>query len=90
MLSKLQTRFTAWLGQLALDELIGRSQLVADHEFPLRQFQAAARHLMSEEAEALLAELTPSSGTAWSKLHDNLTSRLTETRRSMAKSARSR
>ena len=32
---------------------------------------------MSEEAEALAAELSPSSGAAWAKLHDNLTSQIT-------------
>ncbi|HEX5992162.1 MAG TPA: M3 family metallopeptidase, partial [Thermomicrobiales bacterium] len=49
----------------------------AEHDFPLRQLHAAARHLMSEEAEALAAELSPSSGAAWAKLHDNLTSQIT-------------
>ena len=78
-LSKLQTRFTAWVGALPLDDLIDQSQLAAEHEFPLRQLHAAARHLMSEEAEALVAELTPSSGSAWAKLHDNLTSQITAT-----------
>ena len=32
---------------------------------------------MSEEAEALAAELSPSSGGAWAKLDDNLTSQIT-------------
>ena len=78
-LSKLTTRFTAWVGTLSLDELINQSQLAVEHDFPLRQLQVAARHLMSEEAEGLVAELTPSSGAAWAKLHDNLTSQLTAT-----------
>ena len=78
-LSKLQTRFTAWVGTLSLDELVNQSQLAVEHEFPLRQLQVAARHLMSEEAEGLIAELTPSSGAAWAKLHDNLTSQITAT-----------
>ncbi len=76
-LSKLQTRFTAWVGTLSLDELVMQSPLAAEHDFPLRQLQVAAQHLMSEEAEGLVAELTPSSGAAWSKLHDNLTSQIT-------------
>lgn len=76
-LSKLQTRFTAWIGTISLDELIEQSELAAEHEFPLRQLHTAARHLMSEEAEGLVAELTPSSGAAWAKLHDNLTSQIT-------------
>ena len=79
VLSKLRTRFTAWVGTLPLDELVGQSPLAAEHDFPLRQLQVAARHLMSEDAEGLVAELTPSSGAAWAKLHDNLTSQITAT-----------
>jgi oligoendopeptidase F len=75
-LDKLQTRFTAWVGILPIEELVKRSTLAAEHDFPLRQLHAAARHLMSEEAEALAAELSPSSGAAWAKLHDNLTSQI--------------
>jgi oligoendopeptidase F len=76
-LDKLQTRFTAWVGTLPIEELVERSTIGAGHAFPLRQLHAAARHLMSEEAEALAAELSPSSGAAWAKLHDNLTSQIT-------------
>jgi oligoendopeptidase F len=75
-LDKLQTRFTAWVGILPIEGLVKRSTLAAEHDFPLRQLHAAARHLMSEEAEALAAELSPSSGAAWAKLHDNLTSQI--------------
>jgi oligoendopeptidase F len=75
-LDKLQMRFTAWVGILPIEELVKRSTLAAEHDFPLRQLHAAARHLMSEEAEALAAELSPSSGAAWAKLHDNLTSQI--------------
>src|SRR4051794_6005344 len=75
-LDKLQTRFTAWVGTLPIEELVKRSTIGAEHAFPLRQLHAAARHLMSEEAEALAAELSPSSGAAWAKLHDSLTSQI--------------
>jgi pepF/M3 family oligoendopeptidase len=77
LLSKLQTRFTAWIGELPIEEIIRRSPLAAAHAFPLRQLHAAARHLMSEAEEALAAELAPSSGVAWDKLHSNLTSQVT-------------
>jgi pepF/M3 family oligoendopeptidase len=76
-LDKLQTRFTAWVGIVPIAELVERSALAAEHDFPLHQLHMAARHLMSEEAEALAAELSPSSGAAWAKLHDNLTSQIT-------------
>jgi oligoendopeptidase F len=76
-LDKLETRFTAWVGTLPIEEVVARSTIGAEHAFPLRQLHVAARHLMSEEAEALAAELSPSSGAAWAKLHDNLTSQIT-------------
>jgi oligoendopeptidase F len=75
--TKLQTRFNAWLGTLPLEDLIGRSALAAAHAFPLRLLHDAATHLMSEAEEALAAELAPSSGAAWDKLHGNLSSRIT-------------
>ena len=75
-LSKLKMRFTAWVGALPITEMISRSPLAAAHAYPLRQLHQAARHLMSEEEEALAAELAPSSGVAWSKLHGNLTSQI--------------
>jgi oligoendopeptidase F len=78
-LDKLQTRFTAWVDTLPIEELVEHSTLGGEHAFPLRQLHMAARHLMSEEAEALAAELSPSSGAAWAKLHDNLTSQITAT-----------
>lgn len=74
--TKLQTRFNAWVGTLPIDDLIDRSALAADHAFPLRLLHQAARHLMSEAEEALAAELAPSSGAAWDKLHGNLSSRI--------------
>ena len=50
--------------------------LPREHEFPLRQLHVAARHLMSEEAKPR-GGVVSSSGAAWAKLHDNLTSQIT-------------
>src|SRR5215203_7542941 len=47
VLDKLQTRFTAWLGTLPIEELVERSTIGAKHAFPLRRLHAAAQHLMS-------------------------------------------
>jgi pepF/M3 family oligoendopeptidase len=74
--SKLQTRFTAWVGALPLDELIVASPLAAAHSFPLQRLQTAAGHLMSEPEESLAAEMAPSAGSAWARLHGNLTSQI--------------
>ncbi|HLZ61455.1 MAG TPA: M3 family oligoendopeptidase [Ktedonosporobacter sp.] len=75
-LSHLGTRFTAWLGSLDMDTLIEYSQVARDHAYALRRARVQATHLMSPAEEALATELNVSSGTAWAKLHNNITSQL--------------
>ncbi|MEA2596832.1 MAG: hypothetical protein QOF01_3301 [Thermomicrobiales bacterium] len=75
-LSKLRPRATAWLGSLDVDALLERSSVARDHEFMLRYSQESARHLMSPVEESLAAELHLSGGSAWEKLHGNLTSQI--------------
>ena len=75
-LAKLGTRFTAWVGSLDVEALIGRSTAAADHAFPLRQAKREAAHLMSPAEEELAAELQPAGGTAWSKLYNNVASQI--------------
>ncbi|MCW5851434.1 MAG: M3 family oligoendopeptidase [Anaerolineae bacterium] len=75
-LAQLNTRFTAWLGSLDVEALIQQSAVAADHAFLLRKAKEEAGHLMSPAEESLAAELGVSSGTAWAKLHGNVTSQL--------------
>lgn len=75
-LSKLGTRFTAWLGQQDVEQLITKSKVAADHAFFLRRNKMVSEHLMSPEEEALAAELNPSGGLGWGRLHGNVTSQL--------------
>ncbi|MCW5881783.1 MAG: M3 family oligoendopeptidase [Anaerolineae bacterium] len=75
-LSQLSTRFTAWIGSLDVDELLRRSAVARDHEFMVRKASEEARHLMSPAEENLAAELNVPGGTAWAKLHGNVTSQL--------------
>ncbi|HEY1386896.1 MAG TPA: M3 family oligoendopeptidase [Ktedonobacterales bacterium] len=75
-LYQLGTRFTAWIGSLDVEGLIGRSAVAADHAYALRQAKIEAEHLMSPEEEALTAELNITGGSAWAKLHGNVTSQL--------------
>ena len=75
-LYQLGTRFTAWIGSLDVEGLIGRSAVAADHAYMLRQAKVEARHLMTPAEEALAAELNVTGGAAWSKLHGNVTSQL--------------
>jgi pepF/M3 family oligoendopeptidase len=76
VLWQLGTRLTAWLGSLDVEALIERSVLAREHAFFLRQSKEQAQHLMSPAEEELASELNPSAGSAWSKLHSNLTSQL--------------
>ena len=75
-LSQLGTRFTAWIGSLDVDALIMRSRAAKDHEFGLRQAKTRSEHLMPPGEEALASDLSLSSGSAWSRLHGNVTSQL--------------
>jgi len=75
-LSQLETRFTAWIGSLDVEALIERSTPAREHAFLLRKLEEEARHLMPPAEEALAAELEVTGGTAWGKLHDNMTSQL--------------
>ena len=75
-LRQLDTRFTAWIGSLDIDALIARSTVARDHAYMLRKARARAAHLMTPAEEELASELNVSSGTAWSKLHGDVTSQL--------------
>ncbi|GCE10428.1 M3 family oligoendopeptidase [Tengunoibacter tsumagoiensis] len=76
LLAQLGTRFTAWIGSLDEEELLRHSALVQAHAYSLRKTKEQSSHLMSPVEEDLAAELNVSAGSAWSKLHTNLTSQL--------------
>lgn len=76
LLNQLGTRLTAWIGSLDVEELLKRSPVAADHQYMLEKAREEAAHLMSPGEEALAAELNTSGGSAWGKLHNNLTSQL--------------
>ncbi len=75
-LSKLMTRFTAWLGTLDVDALIAASSTAAMHTYQLRLAQIEARHQMEPAQEDLAAEITLSGGVAWEQLYDDLSSQI--------------
>ena len=76
-LSQLDTRLTAWIGSLDVETLIERSTLTREHAFMLRKAKTRAAHLMTPTEENLASELNLSAGTAWEKLHGDVTSQLT-------------
>jgi oligoendopeptidase F len=79
LLSQLGTRFIAWLGVLDVEGVIERSELARDHAFVLREAHVRARRLMSPAEEELAAELNVVAGSAWAKLHNNLSSQISVT-----------
>ncbi len=76
---KLDVRLRAWIGSLKarLDEWIAADLLLAEHQFFLRNGARRSRYLMSEELEALAAELCVDAGGAFGKLQGSVTSQLT-------------
>ncbi len=75
-LSQLGTRFTAWIGSLDVETLIARSHSARTHTFMLRKAKTQAAYLMPPAEENLASELNVSGGTAWEKLHGDVTSQL--------------
>jgi pepF/M3 family oligoendopeptidase len=75
-LSQLGTRLTAWFGALDVEKLVARSQVAQEHAYVLRRSKMQAEHLLSPVEEVLASELNISGGTAWSRLHGNITSQL--------------
>jgi len=76
-LATLNKRLQAWVASLGADALIDRSPEAADHAFPLRRAERSAAHQMTEAEEDLAAELSLTGGRAWSRLHGEMTARLT-------------
>jgi pepF/M3 family oligoendopeptidase len=75
--SLLTTRYTAWIGSLNIEKLIQCSQIARDHTYALYRAKEQAEYLMAQAEESLAAELNVSDGTAWARLHGNVTSQLT-------------
>ena len=76
ILSQLGTRLTAWIGSLNVEVLIEHSSVAREHAFMLRKAKISAEHLMTPDEENLASELNLSAGTAWEKLHSDVTSQL--------------
>lgn len=76
-LSKLDARYTAWIGSLNdLSELRARSQVARDHAYMLARARSASEHLMSPAEEDLAADMNLTGGSAWARLHGNVSSQI--------------
>jgi len=71
---RLRPRLTAWLARLD-PERIG----AGPYKLLLDEARVQAEHMMSEPEEVLAAELKLSGGSAWGKLHGNVSSLITAT-----------
>jgi pepF/M3 family oligoendopeptidase len=75
-LAQLDTRFAAWIGLLDVEALIESSEIARDHAFVLRRAHQQSDRLMSPAEEELAAQMYMTGGSAWAKLHGNVTSQL--------------
>ena len=77
-LSKLDIRFTDWLGKLSpvLEKAIETNEVAKEHAFTLKESAEQSKYLMSQPEEGLAAELNLSGGRAWGKLQGTITSQL--------------
>lgn len=74
--SKLTATFTAWIGSLDSKFAASSDSTVASHAFALTKAKEQSNHLMSPDEEELAADLAPSGGLAWAKLHGNVGSQI--------------
>ena len=75
-LGKLAPRFEAWIGSVDLPALLAASSVARDREHALRRAVVQSRHLMDPSQEDLARDLHLSGGSAWERLHGDVTSRL--------------
>jgi pepF/M3 family oligoendopeptidase len=75
----LLARLGEWIHALGVDELLTRSELAAEHGFPLRRAVERVEHQMGEHEEKLAASLSLTGSSAWSRLYRDLASSITAT-----------
>ncbi|QUI24348.1 M3 family oligoendopeptidase [Vallitalea pronyensis] len=76
-LTIIESKFKKWLNSVDdLDYIIASSDLLNEYEFILNHEKNLAKYLLSDEEEALIAEMQNTGSNAWSKLQDTVTSSL--------------
>jgi pepF/M3 family oligoendopeptidase len=76
-LAPLRVRLDAWLASFDTEALLNGSTAGGDHAHVVRRAAIGARHQLSEAEEVLAAELNLSGGSAWNRLHGDVSARLT-------------
>lgn len=74
--SKLTARLAAWIAGGDAERLSEATEYLRGHRHFLLRSKVLGERQMTPDEEDLYAELQPSAGTAWSKLHGNVTSTL--------------
>ncbi len=74
--SKLTARLAAWIAGADVERLSEATDYLRGHRHFLIRSKVLGERQMTPDEEDLYAELQPSAGTAWSKLHGNVTSTL--------------
>ena len=74
-LSPFRTAFENYVADADLDSLL-KEDALAPYAFYLKEMKKSAHYLLTSAEEQLLAELSPTGGSAWSRLHSVLTSTL--------------
>ncbi len=77
-MTKLLVRFRSWLGRIGpkLDPITAKNGVAAAHTFFLHEAAEQSRYQMSDEQEALAAEMSLSGGNAFEKLQGTVTSQM--------------
>ncbi|OOM13807.1 M3 family oligoendopeptidase [Clostridium saccharobutylicum] len=71
------TKITKYISQIAnLNDIIGKSELLKEHEFILKEIVEKSKYLLSNKEEKIIANMQNTGSNAWLKLKDNLISTL--------------
>ncbi len=76
-LGKLRTRLDAYVARFDTAQLVDASTIAADHAFPLERAAFRAAHQMSETEEALASDMTLTGASAWARLYNDISARIT-------------
>ena len=76
-LTKANVQFKKFIKNIDnLDEIIGSSHLLKEHEFFLNEIKKASKYMLSEKEEILIAKMSNTGSRAWSNLQNMLASTL--------------
>lgn len=70
-LAEPNTKVAKWIGKLQnLDDIIGSSTILKEHNFYLKEIQQNNKYVLSEKEETIISKMRNTGSSAWSKLQD--------------------